>query len=79
MKQFRCPECGSVDLEVILDGSHSATISISEENNYFDCTVKEFGDTVRYQCENCLYPICDEDGDPIIYEEDAIAWINENC
>lgn len=85
---FKCPRCEATQLEEVVGDvvQHTVVESIENEGgeafrcNYGDVDFStDLSDGIEcFQCKNCGFTLCDENGDFITSEDALFAWLSEN-
>jgi len=80
MLKFKCPKCKSEKLECCEDGPYTSEVKVIDEEGDFEYGPIDASGTVdRFQCLDCGYVLCREDGSSIDDNEEVVEWIKENC
>jgi len=77
--QFKCPDCGGITLEEVMDNMEQrSNIESVDENSFvsYGNNIRTYNGKIKgYECESCGLII----GNKVNTPEKLVKWIKENC
>jgi len=79
MLKFKCPNCNSHKIARRVKGEHVEIYSVSKDGLYLEGDENTGVESVVWECGQCDFVLTNNDKEPMLDEEQVLAWIEQNC